>query len=363
MKLKMPLMFKFFLMIVFVLSALFVGIGLYYINSYRARLDSELVNRGNLITKIYKPIMIQDIIQYNDIMLLSEVENIEAVEDVSYAVVISTQGKVLGHSDVYEIGKTYTDSVTEWGIKVKSFAYMKSIRNNESIFVCSMPIENHEQGIIAYIMIGLSRVPIEKKILTEKTNLFIGAGAVIGVFACLFLIFFYFKISRPLSMIKEGVKLMASNLTEFKFNIKSNDEITDIYTNINDLVKGMGCSIVGLKNTKEELMQEENKRLEEFLKLMFEKDYFIVSDEDNKIIISNLTEDIIKKDKIIGVHLVDIFKDTELINIISEAYKDKSTIVKGNTDVFGKKFFVRAFVLTGNIFKSQTIVLLEQING
>jgi sensor histidine kinase regulating citrate/malate metabolism len=110
-----------FLFNVIVLGLLFTGTGFYYLNMYGQNLNDNLLDKSRLLIKMYKSIIVQDIVNYNDIALLYHIEKIESIDDINYAVIVDSHSTILAHSDVYEIGKTYNDPLTEWTTNVKIF--------------------------------------------------------------------------------------------------------------------------------------------------------------------------------------------------------------------------------------------------
>ncbi|MFC1546173.1 hypothetical protein ACFL4O_00450 [bacterium] len=361
MKIRVSLGIKIFFVSLITFVLLFCVTGFYYLLSFKADLNDSLIDKARLIAKINKPIMVQDIINYNDIGLLSKLERMESIENLSYAHIVDTKGKVIGHSDVYEIGNTYEDDITKWAVGVKDFAFKKIVKNNEPLFICSAPFQDPELGIVAFLVMGLPRSAINKQVLLERKRFSLFALGFTAVFLIIFMIVFMLKILIPLKLIRDGIKLMATNLNQFKFTIKSSDEIGDIYKNVNDLIAGMSNNMGSLQGTKDELLKEEENRLEEILSIIHEKSFFVITDEDNKVVYSNIPKEMFEQE-ISGNHIMDVFKETDVIQFITDAYSNKGRLIKGQTQLKDKKYDVEAFVVKAKAtLKDKTVLIFREI--
>ncbi len=71
-----------------------------------------------------------------------------------------------------------------------------------------------------------------------------------------------------------------------------------------------------------------------------------MADKDNKVVFSNISENI--QESVIGKHVMDAFKDTDVVDLLAQAYTNKNNIFEGEFDIFNANYRVVVFVLKGN---------------
>jgi signal transduction histidine kinase len=114
----------------------------------------------------------------------------------------------------------------------------------------------------------MSKAAILKKVDTMKKHFMLFAVGFTGVYIFLFLIYLFLQVIHPLVLVRDGVKFMHKNLTKFKFKLKSNDEINEIYDNVNFLVDKINEDLSTQDKFKDNMLEFNDLRLEEILKVL-----------------------------------------------------------------------------------------------
>ncbi|MFH1714862.1 MAG: hypothetical protein ABH857_01535 [Elusimicrobiota bacterium] len=359
MKIKISISLRMFILSLTICAILFTAAGFYYLIARTRQLNENMVQKIDTIIKLYKPLIVQNLIANNDLELVSLIERLETAEDITYSYIINGDRMVLAHSDVYEIGKIYNDDISNWTALSKGIIHKTDIFENESYFSFAYPLIDETQGNLGFLYIRVSRRPIIQAIELEKQNIAIFASVFSLVFIIILLIFIHIGITHPLRLIREGLVLMKNNLTEFKFKITTQNEIGDIYRAINELVGYLGTSAHDIKSAQNELLTLEENRLENTLSTLYNKAVILIADEENKIIFAN--NEIEGAGSPLNSHIMDYIKNSDIIHIITEAHNNKGALVTGNVTLNATKHLVKAFVLPASKgLPSKTVLILDK---
>lgn len=358
---KISINIKILLYVILLFLFLFFITGFLYFSQYKKRLIDNLKEQANLIVKISDLNIVNDLNKYNDIALLSHLEKLESLENILNVVILSNNGTVLANTDVYEMGLQYTDKVTNWVINLKRFSFMDSIENGKNVIVFASPLVDKELGIVAFIKFSISKDIYFSNLKKEYKYFFMITFIFISIFIILFYIFFYNFISHPISLMKDGLKLMLDKIDRFKFNIKSKDEIGGVYDNINNLIEKF-LNILNEKDlSKNLLIDNEEKRFEELVKNLFKESNVLISDANNKIIFEQILYKDLFKSGCKGIHFLDALNDSDLISFLTESYSNKENIYKKDFFINSEKFFITMiFIKDNNLLINKTIFILDK---
>ncbi|MDR0676105.1 MAG: hypothetical protein LBF97_03580 [Elusimicrobiota bacterium] len=358
---KISINVKTVLCIIILFLILFSISGVFYLKKYETRLINNLIEKAKLIVRMSDISILEDITKYNDISLLSFLEKIESIGDVLNVVIFSNNGTVLANTDVYEMGLQYTDKITNWVINLQNFAYMHSVEANKNVIIFASPLVDKELGIIAFIKFSLSKSSYLELLKKEKKYYFMGIFIFSSLFIILFFLYFYTQISHPLILIKDGSKLLINNLVNFKFNIKSKDEIEDIYNNLNNLVNEFVKMLESKDLEKDVIIKSEEIRIESFFKDAYKDSNILLADSNNKIIYEQTVINGIFKEKTIGMHLLDAINNADLISFLTDAYSKKENILNQEILIneYNYKFSI-VFIKKQNILSDKTIFIFNK---
>lgn len=327
-----------------VVGVLTIAVGVYYLMSYTATLNASLIERVKTTMEMYQPILVNDLVTCNDLGLLSHLETIENGDDVVYAVIVDSNSKVLGHSDVYQIGKIFNDDMTQWAVRAKEFAYKETIENNKRLFVCTSPLGNAAQGNVAFLMMGVSRKTVDTAATTARNNFFMSIGALGAFLFVLLMVYFYWEVVRPLTLIRDGITLMKTHLSELKCSVPMNTEVGDIYRTVNELIAGIQEKMKTFEHQQTLSLDAECKIAEQLFSVLYRDALFAMVDDDNRVMFSNIPSEI--NDKVTkGTHILDAFNDSDIIHIVTEAYSKKGTVITGSVTWHAQQYTLMAFVI------------------
>ncbi len=242
-------------------------------------LESELHKRGlalaaDLARFTARPLLRQDL------ATLRRFVNHSMEQDyVRYVIILDPHGKVVMHSDLSEVGKTYRDSLSIAAVNSKApgCSHTSLSEKEESLFDIFAPIQVSDVRL-GTARLGYSYLAVEKVIAEARHQIFIiGIVTTIigGVVAYLLASF----ISSPIRRITDATEKVANGDLNTPLTIKRNDEIGTLAASFNKMAQDLGRHrkhleelvegrTAELETANEQLRQEiaERKRSEEELK-------------------------------------------------------------------------------------------------
>jgi len=244
-------------------------------------LESELHKRGlalaaDLARFTARPLLRQDL------ATLRRFVNHSMEQDyVRYVIVIDPRGKVVMHSDLAEVGKTYKDSLNIAAVNSKEpgciHTYLSKSKKEESLCDIFAPIQVSDVRL-GTVRLGYSHAAIEKEIAKARQQIFlIGIVTTIigGVVAYLLASF----ISSPIRRITDAIEEVADGNPNAQLTIRRDDEIGTLASSFNKMAEDLGKHrkhleelvegrTAELETANEQLRREitERKRSEEELK-------------------------------------------------------------------------------------------------
>ena len=117
---KQNIFMQFVLFACLVVTLLLAYIYLFqYLPSQERLLRRNIFDKLKVIAQLSKPALTKAITGKDDISLLSQIENIVKVDDVSTAYILDNNGKVVMHDKTNEWGAVYTDAVSRLAVSKK----------------------------------------------------------------------------------------------------------------------------------------------------------------------------------------------------------------------------------------------------
>lgn len=198
---------------------------------------------------------------------------------VRYVIVIDPRGKVVMHSDLTEVGKTYRDSLNIAAVNSKEPGCTHTYLSKKEESLCDIfaPIQVSDIRL-GTVRLGYSYTPVEKEIAkAQEQIILIGlVTIVIGGIVAYFLATF---ISSPIIRITDATEKVADGNLDTPLTIKRNDEIGILANSFNKMAQDLGRHrkhleelvegrTAELETANEQLQDEitERKRSEEELK-------------------------------------------------------------------------------------------------
>ena len=159
---------------------------------------------------------------------------------VRYVIILDPHGKVVMHSDLAEVGKTYMDSLSIAAVNSKApgCSHTSLPEKEESLFDIFAPVQVSDVRL-GTVRLGYSYLAVEKEIAeAQQQILIIGIVTTIigGVVAYLLAIF----ISSPIRRITDATEKVADGNLNAPLTIKRNDEIGTLATSFNKMAHDLG---------------------------------------------------------------------------------------------------------------------------
>ena len=330
-----------FLFVILLFVLLLVGRKI-IIDYRRNGLEEELQKKGKIFAKVFVPWCVKALEEQDDIFLLNILNSLRQQENVMYNVILDEKGIVIGHTNVYKLGKEYTDDITRKALAASKFLIQSYQRKDQSLYDYGIPLISLGEKI-GVLRFGLSRKDVEKELkkFISKINYFVGIIIVLlGVEV--FLLIDY-RISKPLHKIKEAIKLLGGQYFEYKVHIKTKDVISEISGGIENFIKQIRKEFELQEEKSKECSLVEMKRLGEILNAVLKNSdkKVMVADVNNNIVFSNIIQEEsffgLEKDKIVGFHLLNVIKEEKFIVLLNKAFTSKGKIVKEVINFSGEK--------------------------
>ncbi|MCK4532168.1 hypothetical protein KAU39_00135 [bacterium] len=322
-------------------------------------LEEELQKRGKGLVEIFTPWCIKALEEQDDILLLNILNSLRQQEDVMYNVILNEKGIVIGHTNVYKLGKEYNDDITRKALGASKLLIQSYRRGNNNLYDYGIPLLSlgEKLGVLRF---GLSRDKLDNELdhFVSKIKFFMWMIIILLGAEVFFLV--NYKISRPLIKIKEAVNLLGGQYFEYKVHVETKDEIGGISKGIENFIEQIKREFEfhEEKNKRSSLL--EVKRLGEMLDVLLENSdrKVLVADVNNNIVFSNMET---QEGKKVQGHLLDIIKEKDFVALLNDAFSKRGEIVKGTVNFLCKKRVSILTLANEEERGPKTIVVLENI--
>ena len=161
-------------------------------------------------------------------------------EYVLYVIVLDPDGKVVMHSDLSEVGKTYKDALSIAALNSRELSGHTDVHSSEREKMhCDMFTPIQVSGVrLGTVRLGYSHMAVEKEIAEARQQIFIiGLLTTIsgGVVAYLLATF----ISSPIKRITDATEKVAKGNLNTSLKIKRNDEIGVLANSFNRMTEDL----------------------------------------------------------------------------------------------------------------------------
>lgn len=159
---------------------------------------------------------------------------------VRYVIILDPHGKVVMHSDLAEVGKTYMDSLSIAAVnsKVPGCSYASLSEKEESLFDIFVPIQVSDIRL-GTVRLGYSYLAVEKEIAEARQQILI-IGIVTTIIGGLVAYLLASFISSPIRRITDATEKVANDDLNTPLTIKRNDEIGTLATSFNKMAQDLG---------------------------------------------------------------------------------------------------------------------------
>jgi sensor histidine kinase regulating citrate/malate metabolism len=259
----------------------------------------------------------------NDLKLLRHINEITKNTNVSYSMVLNPEGKILAHSQLNHWGKIYQDSEIKQVLKSGKSVIHK---NKKGIYII-FPLKKKNK-LIGLLQIEATSLHINQKLKTIKKTIYITIFVSLLLIGLWLLIILKFTIITPLKNLKSAIEYFPLPKL-LSLNQKSVGEFSCIRQKFNQIFKHFKEEQLFFKN--QSVLHKENINL--FLKNIGKtlNEGNLLLDSNNKIVfINNSACKILnlKKDNILNCHILDVFKNPDILKIINKALNNPNQIIK-----------------------------------
>ena len=202
-------------------------------------LENELRKRGLALASDLANFVTRPLLSHDLPTLRRFVSQSMGQDYVRYVIVLDPNGKVVMHSDLSEVGKTYMDSLSVAAMKSRQPGYtdIHASKNEELHSDMFMPIQVSDIRL-GTVRLGYSHMAVKKEIAEARQQIFIiGLLTAVGggFFAYLLAIF----ISSPIKRITDATGKVANGYFNTQLMIKRNDEIGTLADAFNKMTKDL----------------------------------------------------------------------------------------------------------------------------
>ena len=335
------------------------------INYKKKSLEKEIQKRGEMLSEIFAPWCVKALETKDDIFLLGLLNSLKQ-QGVVYDVIIDEEGKVIGHTDVYRLGKIYNDDITKKALQTNKFLIQSYEKSGKGFYDFGVPLLSLAEKI-GVLRFGLSKDELVENLGKFATKMKYLMWAMVIMFSGGVFVLVHYNVSRPLGKIKESVKLLGGQYLEYKIHTEDKSEIGEISKGIETFINQIKKELRFQEEKVKKYSLMEIERLEKILNTILEKanKRVIVADANNSIIFSNINGRMFspgQREKIVGIHLLDVIKEGEFVTLLNNAFAKKGEVIKGTIDFSGKKMVSILSIANEEQRGPKTIIVFENVD-
>ena len=184
---------------------------------------AQAQERGLQLTKVFAHSSVQAVVSEDFLGMIQVIHSIASEPDVLYAMILDPSGRTLVHSDMREVGKTYTDSLSRRAAGTEQPLVQAVWRSDLHAYDFAVPIlVLNERRAVARVGIALER---ELAGIRRTRNLILGLG-VLALAAGLVLATWQARsIIRPVGELVRGAREIAAGNLDRKITLQGRDEV------------------------------------------------------------------------------------------------------------------------------------------
>ncbi len=228
------LRWKFFIIIISIIMVMGILSTITIMTTMTQALRSQLVGKGNTVTKNLVADSSEPLLVNNLIKLQELVTNVKQTDvDIVYVYILNNQGSVLVHTFAHGFPK----GLAETNILAQGHNYHAQLLDTEKGYIHDIAI-SVLGGYAGSVHVGISEFNIKKAITdTTKILIFMTIGGVIfGVLSALFL---GFIIVKPLELLEKGVNEIGKGNFDQQILTRRKDEIGSLANTFNQMTDNL----------------------------------------------------------------------------------------------------------------------------
>ena len=237
---------KFIIMTVLLVTVTVFGSSYFFTQQERDVLMREMTRRGATIARNLGIISTDSLISKDNLSLATFVSSTMKNEGIVYAMILDEKSRVLAHSNIEMIGKSYLEPpgvrpLTNEEILIQPYRNDKK----ESVIDLAIPINLRNGVRIGAVHIAMSQKSIDKYVMQAfRESLSIAAGLlIIGVIIAIFVVNFMLK---PFGELVRGAKAIGEGNLNYKINLKGQDELAILGQSFNEMTDRLKEMYIGM---------------------------------------------------------------------------------------------------------------------
>jgi len=309
-----------------VLFVILLGIICFFIFNYQKNFLARHINEKNLETvKTYASFISDAKEMSDDLIIVDYIERLKRVPTVRYVMVLDGRVRVLFHSDMREVGKTYQDAASLKAVTSEEGTMQDLSYEGEALADFSAPVLVSRKKA-ATLRVGFSPANIEAGIEDIRENLSI--VAIVGLIVVIVSSFIINSgIGVAINQIKQAAKDVSRGEIPEKIEVPSGGELGYLARVLERMFDKFRENTAEFEEQKKELKKDYDFFIQNICEFL--GDGVIVLDENNKIIFVNeIAAGIVGFQVMacLGKHMLEMIKNAELVEFVNVASQKVNTL-------------------------------------
>lgn len=148
----------------------------------------------------------------------------------------------------------------------KSLKFVLPIYNEPSCYTASCHRHSRDQKILGVLETDFSTATVDKTIRQNRIGTVLFGGLFVGIISVTLCIILYNFVSKPISLLEEGMKRIAQGDLDYEIKINTSDEMGLLATTFNNMTKDIKRYKENMENWTKALEEEIQKKTAEIMK-------------------------------------------------------------------------------------------------
>jgi len=222
--------------LIVVLSSTVLTLGVVTFASQKEILQHEMKARAAVLVQQLANVGKEALLTKQELHIAAMIRDIQKRDDVVYAMVTDSDGKVFAHSDYSLKGTTLSGMVDKAAVQADGMLFQEAVFNENTVLDTAIPIVLQSKNLkIGVARIGLSQKALKAAIEKQKTTYLLMALGF--VFAGLLVAFALARfLTKPLDSLAEGIRVVAQGDLHRLVTVTSHDEIGEVTKTFNQMI-------------------------------------------------------------------------------------------------------------------------------
>ncbi len=222
--------------LIVILSLAVASLGFVTFARQNAILRSEMKSRAATLAHQLASVGKEGLLTKQEMPVYTTITDILNRDDVVYAMVLDSGGRVFAHSDLTRKGSVPGEAPDAAALKANDLMFQETLFNNNAVLDVTMPITLKAMNL----KLGVARVGLSQKTLNESIRqqkgiyLWVALGFVVGGLLVSFAL--ARMITKPLDSLAEGIKVVGRGDLRKLVAVRSDDEIGSLTSAFNTMI-------------------------------------------------------------------------------------------------------------------------------